>query len=303
MTEEVKGMSDQQKPIMPAGRQTKDFAFDVKAISPEGTIEGYASVFDVVDSEGDIVVPGAFTRTLGSWKSRGRKVPVLWQHDAYNSIGVTEFIEQDDRGLHVISQLLMDVQSAREAHARASAGAVGGLSIGFTVPAKAADGNPAVYWDDDRDARVFREVNLWEYSLVTFPANEHATIQTVKFDAEWAADLTAAVRELRETVATHEQRDQREMVALLTDLRDIMKRLRVRPSDGGASRTTHAGARPPDGGAPRRSASGIARPSDGGMPSFDPGLQSVLAEARMLLGARSAPEGGRNARGAQGPGA
>ena len=202
----------------PTGRITKDFTFDVKNVTDEGVIEGYASVFDVIDEQGDIILPGAFTRTINAWAAKGRPIPVLWQHDAFDPVGATTGITEDDRGLRVRAQLVMDVQRAREAHALAKAQVLGGLSIGFSVPKLASDGQPAVVWDDERDARLFREVRLWEYSLVTFPANEAATITSVK-DAgppEWAMDLTEAARELR-TILDH-----RDTLRLLREVRTIL---------------------------------------------------------------------------------
>jgi uncharacterized protein len=137
-------------------------------------------VFDVVDSYKDVIAPGAFKRTLAAWQASGRMLPVLWQHDEYNPIGVTMSAMEDDRGLAVKAQLITEVQQARDAYALAKAGALGGMSIGFSIPNKAADGNPAVVYDDERQVQIIREVRLWEYSLVTFPANEAATINQVK---------------------------------------------------------------------------------------------------------------------------
>jgi len=195
---------------------TKDFTFDVKNVSDEGVIEGYASVFDILDDQGDIVLPGAFTRTINAWAAKGRPIPVLWQHDAFDPIGATASISEDDKGLRVKAQLVMGVQRAREAHELARARVLGGLSIGFSVPKLASDGQPAVVWDDERDARLFREVRLWEYSLVTFPANEAAVITAVKETPEWAVDLTAAARDLRAVL------DHRETLRLLREVRLIL---------------------------------------------------------------------------------
>ena len=214
----------------PPGRMTKDFTFDVKNVSDEGVIEGYASVFDVIDEQGDIMLPGSFTRTINAWAAKGRPVPVLWQHDAFAPIAATTSITEDDRGLRVRAQLVMDVQRAREALALAKAGVLGGMSIGFSVPKLASDGQPAVVWDDERDARLFREVRLWEYSLVTFPANEEATITSVKEieTPEWAVDLTAAARDLRAVL------DHRETLRLLREVRTILSHASSEPPVGRA---------------------------------------------------------------------
>ena len=217
-------MSDPSTRAQPA-RITKDFAFDVHNVT-EGSIEGYASVFNNIDSAGDIIAPGAFKRTLASWQAKGRPIPVLWQHDAYDPIGVTEAIAEDTKGLHVKARLITTVQRARDAHALAEAGALGGLSIGFSVPKTASDGEPAITRDDKSGAQVFREVRLWEYSLVTFPANEEATITSVKHH-EWADDLTSVLAEVRDALREHH--DQRVLDAI-TDLKTALGITRARPA-------------------------------------------------------------------------
>lgn len=177
----------------------RSFEFQVKAVSEDGMIEGYASVFNVIDAEGDIIAPGAFKRTIRSWQAKNRAVPVLWQHDAAMPIGVTKAMTEDENGLRVMAQLVMPVQKAQEAYALAKAGALGGMSIGFTVPRMAEDGQAAAMYDEERQARVFREVRLWEYSMVTFPANEAAVITAVKADPI-LSDLRDTIAELKKSI-------------------------------------------------------------------------------------------------------
>jgi len=212
-------------------RQTRDFNLKLNDVRSDGLIEGYASVFDVVDSYKDVIAPGAFKRTLAAWKSSGRKLPVLWQHDAYNPIGVTLDAVEDETGLAIKAQLITEVQQARDATALAKAGALGGMSIGFSIPNKAADGNPATVWDEERQVQIIREVRLWEYSLVTFPANEAATIDSVKAAANALQSATATfaahysdtiklLREMRTLLETAKRPDRpsRDTDAALTDV-------------------------------------------------------------------------------------
>jgi HK97 family phage prohead protease len=241
----------------PTERITKDFAFELKAVSDKGIIEGYASTFGNVDSAGDIIAPGAFARTLASWNAKGQPVPVLWQHDAYEPIGATVSISEDERGLRVKAQLVLDVQQAREALALAKARVLGGMSIGFSVPAVAADGKDAVDYDEGLRARVFREVRLWEYSLVTFPANEQATIESAKTAPEWAQELTSVMREVRDHIKDDELR------ALMREVRSAILTLTDRPARS--------------------------------LPSKDDALAGALREANTLLRAHSRSNSGRSA--------
>ena len=57
-------------------------------------IAGYASVFGVPDSGGDVVLPGAF-------EVLAARVPLLWQHDTKEPVGFVEQMREDARGLRV----------------------------------------------------------------------------------------------------------------------------------------------------------------------------------------------------------
>lgn len=143
----------------------KHLSFDWKA-DDHGMIEGYGSVFDVVDNGGDIIAPGAFRQSLNS----GRKVKMLYQHDASAVVGVWNKTEEDDKGLRVEGKMLTTVKAGAEAYELVKAGAIDGLSIGYRT-IKSMDRN---------GKRVIMQAELWEVSLVTFPMNEMARIDAVK---------------------------------------------------------------------------------------------------------------------------
>ena len=102
--------------------------------------EGYASLFGAQDGIGDIVAPGAFAASL---RRRGPSgVRMLYQHFAYEPIGVWDEIKEDARGLYVRGRLVLDVERARDVAALLREGALGGLSIGFkTVRARKEPAN------------------------------------------------------------------------------------------------------------------------------------------------------------------
>lgn len=58
----------------------KSFDAHVKADGDSGEFEAIVSVFNNVDSVGDVVMPGAFADTLKSWADSGSKIPVIWSH-------------------------------------------------------------------------------------------------------------------------------------------------------------------------------------------------------------------------------
>ena len=99
------------------------------AIDGDGTVEGYASLFGEIDQARDMVMPGAFDASL---RSRGvRRVPMLFQHDPAEPIGVWPSWREDMRGLYVRGRLIPEVVRARELIALLKAGGADGLSIGF----------------------------------------------------------------------------------------------------------------------------------------------------------------------------
>lgn len=137
-----------------------------------GTIEGYGSVFGLLDQGGDIVMPGAFKASLAAWKKKKSLPPMLWQHDPWKPVGVWTDLEEDEKGLRLKGQLVMDVSFAKDARALIAAGAVKGLSIGYRCIDHEIDRNTG--------ARKLKKVDLWEVSLVTFPMLPEATISSVK---------------------------------------------------------------------------------------------------------------------------
>lgn len=155
-----------------------DLPFELKSVATlrrddgaeVGVFEGLASTFGNRDMVGDVIAPGAFRANL----TRPERIKMLWQHDARAPIGVWEQIAETSAGLAVKGRLVLDVQQAREALALLRVGAVDALSIGFSVPTDGAS------FEQDKTQRRITAVDLWEISVVTFPANPKARISRVK---------------------------------------------------------------------------------------------------------------------------
>jgi HK97 family phage prohead protease len=98
-------------------------------IAADGTVAGYASVFGEIDAARDVVLKGAFADSL---KLRGpRRVPMLFQHDPAEPIGIWLELREDSHGLYARGRLIPEVARARELLSLLRAGAADGLSIGF----------------------------------------------------------------------------------------------------------------------------------------------------------------------------
>lgn len=148
--------------------ERKGFSFEVKTVNDnEFVFEGYASVFRNVDSYRDVIEPGAFTKTI----QENKRVKVLWQHDAWQPIGKPIEMVEDNHGLYVKAKLAQ-TERGKEAYQLIKEGVIDELSIGFNTIKDE--------WDNEKNVRLIKEVKLWEFSPVTFAANEQAMITGVK---------------------------------------------------------------------------------------------------------------------------
>ena len=155
-------------------REIKSFPFKINQVEATGEFTGYASTFGDVDLGHDVIEKGAFKKTLLETKGR---IPVLDHHDPTRQIGWNLEAREDDRGLLVQGLLDLNVRAARERHSlmkmAIEVGGRTGLSIGFRAIKEEPDKkNPLI--------RRLKEIQLFEYSVVTFPMNTEASVTTVK---------------------------------------------------------------------------------------------------------------------------
>lgn len=150
--------------------KTKEFRLDVKNLADDGTFEGYGSIFGNVDCYRESVVKGAFSKSLKKHEQDNNPVLMLWQHSWEDPIGVWKELKEDDRGLYGVGEINLDVQKGREAYSLMKQRALTGLSIGYKE----------VKYTDNAEVRLLEEIDLYEISPVTFPANEEARISAVK---------------------------------------------------------------------------------------------------------------------------
>jgi len=172
--------------------QTKhlDFGFEIKAVNEDGTVEGYGSVFGVKDSYADVIQKGAFIKSITEHRQAKTMPAMLWQHDSSQPIGIWTDMTEDANGLKLSGKLAMETVKGKEAHALLKMGAINGLSIGFMTKQS--------NYDEKAEIRTLTEVELWEVSLVTFPANTKARVTQVK-SADEINTLKDAERVLRDS--------------------------------------------------------------------------------------------------------
>lgn len=151
-------------------------SFEMKA-NENGTIEGYFSTYDKEpDSYGDIIEPGAFTKTLEKRKESGHPFPLCFNHDFDKVIGSVDSIEDTEKG-PLIHASFLDTQLAQDVRKMLLSGAIYQFSFAYDVIGRR---NPTTAEKDAGITNVLTEVEVYEVSVVTVPANQNAVVTEIK---------------------------------------------------------------------------------------------------------------------------
>jgi HK97 family phage prohead protease len=171
---------------------------ETKAEDKPGTFSGYGAIFGNEDSHGDVIRQGAFSSTLKEWKDRGKWPPMLLQHGGgffgggardMLPVGVWTSMEENSRGLKVEGQLFaLSTEQGQYLYEGLKSGVLDGLSIGFQTRESITGTRPG------EPDRILTNIDLWEVSIVTFPANPKARVTSVKGEPT-KRDLEHALRE------------------------------------------------------------------------------------------------------------
>jgi uncharacterized protein len=205
---------------------------DIKAKEDEpGKFAGRASVYGVVDSYGDVVMPGAFTKHL---QASGNRIKVLAQHDPSDVIGLATLSDKIDALWIEEAKLVLDLPSAKDMYTRLTNGLIDGISIGYEVMPGGATFNK-------QGIRELHDIKLWEVSLVTWPANAFSLVTDVKSDGrdelsaqiERLAGAAVALKNAIEVEQKAGAKFSKENAALIVSAYDVLAKLRaqVTPED------------------------------------------------------------------------
>lgn len=167
---------------------------EIKALNRR-EFEGHGSIFGNVDLGGDVVVPGAFSKSLAEHKAAGTLPQMFWMHDPAQVPGKWTEMHEDEKGLFVKGELA-NTQLGNEMHELLKIKAVRGLSIGYMTTEA----------DYDKDGnRLIKGVDLWETSLVSLAMNPLAMVTAAKArlspDGEYVPPEDEQARILREAIA------------------------------------------------------------------------------------------------------
>jgi HK97 family phage prohead protease len=133
-------------------------------VDSRGKFYGYASVFNVEDSYGDVILNGAFSKTI---KNRASSLRLLWQHSSDGIVGEIETIWEDIVGLYVSGKIHLDDKLGERVYCYIVNNVVNGLSIGYSVDSCTFDA---------LGRRIIKAISLFEISIVTLPANKFCEI-------------------------------------------------------------------------------------------------------------------------------
>ena len=150
--------------------------FDISSIElkEEGGdffVTGYASVFGVKDTYGDIVRRGAFVSAIENYS----RIKLLYQHDLDKPIGKFVELREDDKGLFFKAKI-SKTTLGKDAIIMLQDGVLEEFSFGYYTKKSV--------WDEENETRELLEVELIEISLVTRAANEHAKVMSTEGKAD-----------------------------------------------------------------------------------------------------------------------
>lgn len=215
--------------------ETKSFNLEIKATG-DGLVTAYAAAFNNVDSYGDVIRPGAFAKTIRERKDR---IKVLYNHRSYDlPIGKPQTMEEDTRGLLTVTKM-SGTQQGQDVYTLIGEGAINECSIGYT-PIQAG-----YITENETQLRELRELKLFEYSFVNFPANEDAIITGIKSLADLEREIKrwhaiAEVNLAAKAGRTLSGANARRVLAALNELRDLLAEAGIEEeaADEGTSDTT-----------------------------------------------------------------
>ena len=151
---------------------------DVKADGANGSITGYAATFiRQADSYGDVIAKGAFAESIERIKAEGKTIPLLWNHDSFDLksfIGTVTELAEDDHGL-LFTATFDATEEAQRARELASDGRLCKFSFAYAVLDQGS-----VTLEDGTEANELRKLDLFEVSLVMYPANPDTSVVDVK---------------------------------------------------------------------------------------------------------------------------
>ena len=171
------------------------------------------------------MLPGAFAKTLARYRKDGTTPPMFWMHDPTRVPGKWLEMREGEDGLHV-KGVLAPTELGNEIHTLLTMDAVKGLSIGYQPT--------EVDWNKD-GARLLKQVELWEVSVVSLPMNPLARVAHAKSQLSEMGEYVPTPREFERTL--------RDVGCSLKVAKTILSKVYDQPRDEPVIETTDDGPR------------------------------------------------------------
>jgi HK97 family phage prohead protease len=202
--------------------------FEIKDVDEKtGIVTGYASIFGNIDSDQDMIMAGAFAKTItergpGSAKPR---IKHLWQHDSWQPIGIPSLLKEDEKGLYFETQFGKD-QFSQDKLQQHIDGIITELSIGYNIIKQedVSDGDAKILY------HKLLELKLWEYSSVTWGANSLTEVISAKGEsADILANLNKRIDALNKGLKNGKYTDEtaEQFEAEIQKIQSIIKSLNI----------------------------------------------------------------------------
>jgi HK97 family phage prohead protease len=136
-----------------------------------GIVKGYGSYFGNKDSDNDIIMKGAYKKTIAE---NGNRVKYLYQHNMMQPIGKMKEMYEDEKGLVFVAEIAK-TQLGKDVVELMKSGVLTENSVGIMPIQK----------ENKNGYREISEVKLYEISAVTLAANEEAKILDVKGNVDY----------------------------------------------------------------------------------------------------------------------
>lgn len=165
-----------------------------------GIVTGYFSQFNSIDLDGDVIMPGAFTKTIAERGPDSSKpeIAYLWQHDTTKPLGKLLVLREDNFGLYFEAKM-SDTTWGEDALKLYRDGVITQHSIGYQV-IKSVE----TQMDMEEEVEQIYEVKLWEGSAVTFGANPNTPFTGFKSAQEREDRIKTLVKAIKNGSYTDE---------------------------------------------------------------------------------------------------
>ena len=165
-----------------------------------GIVTGYFSQFNSIDLDGDVIMPGAFTKTIAERGPDSSKpeIAYLWQHDTTKPLGKLLVLREDNFGLYFEAKM-SDTTWGEDALKLYRDGVITQHSIGYQV-IKSVE----TTMDMEEEVEQIYEVKLWEGSAVTFGANPNTPFTGFKSAEEREDRIKTLVKAIKNGTYTDE---------------------------------------------------------------------------------------------------